>query len=333
MSELPLLVDRFGRVHTDLRVSVTDRCNIRCQYCILRTATRFRPRTEILTFEELERVVRIVCRLGITKVRITGGEPLVRRGICDLVARFARIDRINDLAMTTNAVLLGRYAQPLREAGLQRVNISLDTLRADHFREITGRDLLEQVLEGIDAARAAGFWPIKLNALAIRDQTEREIPELARFARDRDIELRFIEFMPFDAKGAWSPDRVLTGEEIRALVSERVAPLESSPEPPTDAPALVYRYRDGRGRLGIISTVSHPFCDRCSRVRLTADGRILNCLFCREPVDIKKLLRSGADDTEVAQVIRDAIWAKKRQHGNDDGALERGGRAMNDIGG
>ncbi|RMG01924.1 MAG: GTP 3',8-cyclase MoaA [Planctomycetota bacterium] len=330
--ELPL-IDGFGRIHDDLRLSVTDRCNIRCRYCIAAKVAEFRPREEILSFEEIERFVRLCARLGVSKVRITGGEPLVRRNICGLVRRLAAIDGIDDLAMTTNGTLLPKFARPLREAGLQRVNISLDTLREEHFREISGRDLLPMILEGIDAAIEAGFAPIKLNALAIRGQTEEEIPRLAKFARERGLQLRFIEFMPLDAPGEWRPEKVLPADEIYRIIDRSVAKLAPLAEAEMDGPARVFRYRDGQGSVGMISTVTHPFCERCSRLRLTADGRILNCLFCREPVDVKSLLRGGASDVEIMETIRRAVLAKRRQHGNDEGVLARGERAMNDIGG
>ncbi|GAB6166225.1 GTP 3',8-cyclase MoaA [Thermostilla marina] len=333
MPDPHLLIDRFGRIHDDLRLSVTDRCNIRCRYCIAAQVAEFRPREEILSFEEIERVVRLCTHLGVSKVRLTGGEPLVRRNICDLVRRLAAIEGIEDLAMTTNGTLLPRLAGPLRNAGLQRVNISLDTLREEHFREISGRDLLPMILEGIDAAIQAGFTPIKLNALAIRGQTETEIPRLAQFARDRGLQLRFIEFMPLDASGEWRPEKVLSAEEIYRIIHTSVAELVPESEVELDGPARVYRYRDGGGAVGMISTVTHPFCDRCTRLRITADGKILNCLFCREPVDVKSLLRSGATDEEVIQTIRQAVLSKHRQHGNEEGVLVRGGRAMNDIGG
>jgi cyclic pyranopterin phosphate synthase len=320
-------------VHTDLRVSVTDRCNIRCVYCMREEGVRFRPHSEILTFEEIRRFVRVAARLGIREVRLTGGEPLVRKDVCRLVEMLAAVPGVDDLAMTTNAILLGRYAAPLKAAGLDRLNISLDTLDRWRFRQISRSDELPRVLAGITAARRAGFRKIKLNALAIRGRTEQEVVPLAKFARQRGLELRFIEFMPLDGDDRWDDDQVLTGREILAVLSEAMGPPEPVRQAGSPAPATLYRFAGDGPPVGLISTISQPFCERCSRVRLTAEGRIRNCLFSAEEWDARAVLRSGGSDRELAQLIRDAVVAKKLRHGSDSGQFPQADRSMHQIGG
>lgn len=327
------LVDQFGRAHTDLRVSVTDRCNIRCHYCMPATGIVFRPHPEILTFEEIERFVRIAAGLGVNEVRLTGGEPLVRRGIVRLVAMLAAVPGIADLAMTTNGILLPQFGAELKDAGLRRLNISLDTLDRDRFQEISRRDELPRVLEGIAAALEIGFDRIKLNAVAVRGQSERDIVPLARFARKHGLELRFIEFMPLDGDDRWSRQNVLPGEVILQLLTADIGPLEPLSDPSDPAPASTYRYLDGGGTVGVIPTVSQPFCDRCSRLRLTADGKIRNCLFGRDEFDARGLIRSGGSDEQLVELIRNAVGAKRRQHGSDDGDFSESSRIMHQIGG
>ena len=327
------LVDRFGRVHRDLRVSVTDRCNIRCVYCMPAEGVEFRPHSAILTFEEIERFVRVAAGLGVSKLRITGGEPLVRRGILGLIEMLAGVPGITDLAMTTNGVLLAEYAQGLKAAGVQRLNISLDTLNREKFQQITRRDELTRVLQGIEAACRAGFQRIKLNALAIRGQTETDIVPLARFARDHGLELRFIEFMPLDADHGWQSQRVLSGEEILQVLREHVGPLEPLPPDPPSAPATEYRFLDGGGRVGVIASVTEPFCDRCNRLRVTSEGKVRNCLFSVQEWDARELLRNGGTDDELAQLLHEAVRAKKRAHGTDSGDFASPERVMYQIGG
>jgi len=327
------LVDRFGREHTDLRISVTDRCNIRCVYCMREDGVEFRPHCEILAFEEIRRFVEVSARLGIREVRLTGGEPLVRKGVCRLVEMLARVPGVDDLSMTTNGVLLSEYAEPLKAAGLDRLNISLDTLDRQKFHQITRRDELSSVLDGIAAACRVGFQKIKLNALAIRDQTDAEVVPLARFAREHGIELRFIEFMPFDADDQWKADRVLTGEEILALLTEAFGPLEPVARDGSRAPASQYRLPGGGPAIGLISTVTDPFCEHCSRLRLTAEGKLRNCLFSTEEWDARAVLRDGGSDEQLARLIRDAVGAKKEKHGSDSGRFARTDRSMHQIGG
>ncbi len=327
------LIDRFGRLHTDLRVSVTDRCNIRCLYCMPAEGVLFRPHAEILSFEEIERFVRVAARLGIRKVRLTGGEPLVRKGICRLVRMVAAVPGIDDLAMTTNGILLDQYAELLKVAGLQRVNVSLDTLDPGQFSRISRRDELARVLAGIEAACRAGFRQIKLNVVALRGQTEAEVVPLARFARKHGLELRFIEFMPLDADERWTGESVLSGGEILALLADGIGPLEPVSEPESRAPATRYRFVGGGGSIGLICTVSRPFCDRCGRLRLTADGNLRNCLFSTAHWDVRALVRSGASDEQLATLIHDAVCGKKERHGSDAGELASTDCPMYQIGG
>jgi len=327
------LVDGFGRLHTDLRISVTDRCNLRCCYCMPPEGVEFRPHAVILSFEEIERFVQVAARLGIRRVRLTGGEPLVRKGICRLVEMLAAVPGIDDLAMTTNGILLSQYAEDLKAAGLDRLNISLDTLDRDKFHRITRCDELPQVLEGIDAAERVGFRRIKLNALAIRGQTEDDVAALARFARQRNMELRFIEFMPFAGAQQWREDLVLPGQQILKILSETVGSLEPLPTQQAPAPANRYRFLDGSGVIGLINSVSEPFCSRCSRLRLTAEGNVQNCLFSTGQWDARAILRGGGGPEQLAQLIREAVRNKHEKHGTESGQFARTERSMHQIGG
>jgi GTP 3',8-cyclase len=327
------LVDRFGRVHTNLRVSVTDRCNIRCFYCMPAENVRFRPRAEILSFEEIERFVRVSTTLGVNQVRLTGGEPLVRRDLARLVERLARMPGVDDLALTTNGILLGEQAGGLRAAGLHRLNISLDALSEQVFERISRRRGLNQVLDGIFAAIRAGLQRIRLNAVSIRGLTESEIVPLARFARQHKLELRFIEYMPLDAEEHWTHDDVLSGDEVRTVIDERVGKLEPVADQSPHQPATDFEYADGGGRVGFINSVTQPFCEGCDRLRITADGKIRNCLFSIVEWDARELMRSGGNDEQLAQLIRDCVAAKKAGHGIDTAEFVRPERAMYQIGG
>jgi cyclic pyranopterin phosphate synthase len=327
------LLDPFGRVHTSLRVGVTDRCNIRCSYCMPLHA-RFRPRHEILTFEEIERFVRVVARLGVNRVRLTGGEPLVRHELPELVRKLAAIPGIVDLAMTTNGILLPEHARKLKEAGLQRLNISLDALGEAAFRQIARRENVQRVVAGILAAKECGFRAIRLNTVALRGVTEPEVIPLARFAREHDFELRFIEFMPLDGDENWREHQVLSGEEIRAMLSREYGELIPASRADPSQPAVDYEFPDGVGRVGFISSVTEPFCGDCSRLRLTAEGKVRNCLFATSDWDVRELLRSGAGDAEIAQQVRACVAAKKAGHGVDSPLyLIRPNRSMYQIGG
>ena len=339
MDQQRRLVDRFGRVHNNLRISVTDRCNIRCFYCMPAEDVQFLPKQQLLTFEEIERVVRIAVTLGIDRLRLTGGEPLVRRDLPLLVAALSQIPGIVDIGLTTNGMLLSELAQPLRQAGLRRLNISLDALDPEVFRRVTRRDGYEQVLAGIEAARRAGFSPIKLNAVSVRGLTEDQIEPFGRLARDTDTVVRFIEFMPLDADSQWQRDRVLTAAEILQRLEHAFGPLRpvaaQGGQVVTDgkAPAEDYEFVDGRGRIGLIASVSQPFCASCNRFRVTADGRLRNCLFSHEETDIRELLRAGAEDAVIAQAMLDCIAAKGEGHEINTSRFLQPLRPMYAIGG
>ncbi len=327
------LVDGFGRVHTDLRVSVTDRCNIRCFYCMPEENVRFKPRSEILTFEEIERFVRVAVSMGIDRVRLTGGEPLVRHGLATLVRQLKRLSGIKDIALTTNGILLAEQASTLAEAGLDRINISLDTLDPKTFVKISRRDELDRVLAGVAAAQTAGFRKIKLNAVAIRGLSEADIVPLGQFARDRGLELRFIEFMPLDADGKWDDSQVLAGSRIRATLEDAFGPLAPIADCDPSQPARDFEYTDGGGTIGFINPVTQPFCADCNRLRLTAEGQVRNCLFSIVEWDARRLLRDGGGDDDLADLIRASVSAKKAGHGINSDEFTRPQRAMFQIGG
>jgi len=332
-ASLPPLLDGFGRRHTNLRLSVTDRCNIRCFYCMPAEGVVFRPREDLLTFEEIERFVRAVAPLGVNKLRLTGGEPLVRADLPALVRKLVAIPGVRDIALTTNGMLLDEQAEALKAAGLQRINISLDTLREEVFQQITRRQGLDRVLAGIAAAQTAGFKQIRLNAVAIRGITEAEVIPLAQFARQRDLELRFIEFMPLDADHHWSNDQLLTGQDIRRLLEAEFGPLVPAARPDASQPALDFRFADGRGGIGFINPVSEPFCGDCNRLRLTAEGQVRNCLFSSVEWDARRLLRGGASDDELRTLVRDCLAAKAAAHGIGQPGFHQPERPMYQIGG
>jgi cyclic pyranopterin phosphate synthase len=325
------LVDAFGRVHTDLRVSVTDRCNLRCSYCMPAEVV-FRDREELLTYEEIARVVAVAARHGVRTIRLTGGEPLLRRDLAGLVRRLVAVPGIDEVALTTNGLLLAEQAADLREAGLARLNVSLDALREDVFETIARRRGLDRVLAGLAAAKRAGFPAIRINAVSIRGLTEGEIVPLARFCRREEFHLRFIEFMPLDAEEAWDRSRVLSGADVRAILEREIGSLEADAGGDAGQPARDYRWVNG-GRVGFIDAVTRPFCDRCDRLRLTADGQFRNCLFSTTEWDARGVLRRGGDDAEIAALLQDCVAAKAAAHGIGTPAFERPGRAMYQIGG
>lgn len=327
------LIDRFGRVHTNLRISVTDRCNIRCFYCMPAENVQFMDRKDLLTFEEIEHFVRIAVPLGLTKIRLTGGEPLVRRDLHKLVAQLAAIPEIHDIGLTTNGILLADQAQALWDAGLRRINVSLDALNPEKFEQITRRPGFEQVIAGIQAAKRVGFDPVKVNAVAVRNLTEDEIVPFGHFARETGVDVRFIEFMPLDADNAWERDKVLFAREILDLLSKNIAPLVPIPNQDPHAPATEFQFADGRGRIGIIASVSEPFCGNCDRFRITADGKLRNCLFSLEETDVRAMLRGSASDPEIAQAIRDSIAAKQAGHQINSALFVQPERPMYSIGG
>jgi cyclic pyranopterin phosphate synthase len=327
------LLDRLGRVHHSVRISVTDRCNIRCFYCMPDENIRFKPRHEILSFEEITRIVSVVSQLGVRRLRLTGGEPLVRADLPQLVEQLAQLPHVEDLALTTNGILLAEQAEALRQAGLRRLNVSLDTLSESTFQKISRRPGLDRVLAGIAAAQAAGFEGIRLNAIAIRSLTEEEIVPLARFARDQRLELRFIEYMPLDADEHWQAADVLDGAAIRRIVEAEFGPLTPVAPPHASQPATDFEFADGVGRIGLINPVSQPFCGACDRLRLTAEGQVRNCLFSTKEWDARRLLRDGVSDDEIADLVRDCVWAKAPAHGIGSEEFVRPERAMYQIGG
>ncbi|MCW3039245.1 MAG: molybdenum cofactor biosynthesis protein [Solirubrobacterales bacterium] len=313
-------------------MSVTDRCNFRCQYCMPAEGLPWLERGDVLSFEEIERLVGLLVAMGVHDVRLTGGEPLVRRDFPVLAARLAAIPGLQDLSLTTNGYLLERDADALVAAGIHRFNVSIDSLQRDRFYELTRRDALPQVLAGIEklAAHPAAH-PIKINAVAIRGFTEDEALPFARYARQKPYEVRFIEFMPLDADRTWTPGSVLSGAEIRELVA-REYPLEPVPREPS-ATARVYRFADGQGQLGFIDPVSDPFCGDCNRIRLTADGKLRTCLFSHGETDLRGPLRAGASDDALEAVIRAAVWKKELKHHVNDPGYVQPHRTMSAIGG
>jgi len=327
------LVDSFGRVHNNLRISVTDRCNIRCFYCMPAENVQFMPRADLLSFEEMERFVRICVGLGVNKVRLTGGEPLVRKDLSKLVAMIAAIDGIHDIGITTNGILLAEQAQELWDAGLRRINVSLDALDPVKFKEITRREGYEKVLEGIQAAQRVGFDPVKVNAVSVRGMTESEIVPFGEFARKTGAEIRFIEFMPLDADNAWERDKVLFAHEIIERLSAEIMPLIPIPDQNPHAPATEFVFQDGVGRIGFIASVSQPFCMNCDRFRITADGKVRNCLFSLEETDIRGLLRGGGTDSEIANAVRSSVAAKWEGHQINTAKFIQPNRPMYSIGG
>jgi GTP 3',8-cyclase len=366
MTEPRLLIDSFGRVLRDLRVSLTDRCNFRCLYCLPETEAaqnfyrghwahqpnpapippQWVPRSAILRFEEIERIVRIAVSLGIQKIRLTGGEPLLRQHADELVARIAGIPGIADLAMTTNGFLFPEKARALRAAGLRRISFSLDSLNRDNFRKITGRDGLNEVLSGIQLARELGFHPVKVNAVIIRGINDHEIEALAEFAREQDLSLRFIEFMPLDSARAWQKEMVMTGREIlERLQTHFIKPETRDPKPETNpglipvpsenksATARRWTFADGRGEIGIIAPVSEPFCGHCNRIRLTADGKIRTCLFSVAEHDLRARLRGEASDEAIGDWLQAVVLQKEARHHIGEPEFVPPPRSMSCIGG
>lgn len=323
------LVDSFGRRVQDLRISITDRCNFRCSYCMPREGLRWLPRPEILTFEEIERVTGIfVERFGLSSVRITGGEPTVRAHLPQLIERLAAFPV--ELSMTTNGATLASLAPALRQAGLHRVTVSCDSLRPDRFAEIAGRDMLEPVLAGIRAAVDSGLRPVKLNAVVVRGVNDDEVVDLAGFGRQSGVEVRYIEFMPLDATGQWSADKVVPSAEVIGRINE-VYPLE--PLSPGPEPAQRYRYLDGAGTVGVVASVTKPFCADCDRVRITAEGALRSCLFAVRETDLRAILRGGGTDDDLALAIASEVWHKWAGHSIGKVQFVRPARSMSQIGG
>ena len=325
------LVDGWGREIKSLRVSVTDKCNFSCRYCMPAEGLEWLPRDEVLSFEEIERLVRVMAAMGLEEVRLTGGEPLVRRDLPELVRKLSPL--VPDLSLTTNGVLLDRLARPLVDAGLGRINVSLDSLNHVRFAEITRRDALDRVLAGLaEAERHPQLAPIKVNCVAVKGFTEAEVPALAELARRKPYVVRFIEFMPLDADELWRGDDVLTGAEIRTLIEAEHGPLVELPSRASST-ARRFAFADGRGEIGFVNPVSEPFCSTCDRIRLTADGHLRTCLFSRREWDLKTPLRDGASDSDLVALVRNAVAHKELKHRINDRGFVRASRSMSQIGG
>lgn len=326
------LVDRFGRIHNNLRISVTDRCNLRCTYCMPEDVT-FVDRGELLTFEEIAQFVRVAAPLGVNKIRLTGGEPLMRKGLDNLVRMLTPIPGITDIGLTTNGLLLADQAESLFAAGLRRLNVSLDTLDPGRFRELTRRDGIDKVIAGLLAAKAVGFDPIKVNAVAIRGFIEHDAVPLAQFCREHGFELRFIEYMPIGAE-SWEREKVVYAHELLEWLERDVAPLSPSPNYDPRAPAMDFDYADGKGRVGIIASLSRPFCRSCNRIRITADGKLRNCLFALNETDVKPMLRRPIPDTVALRTaLIDSVADKWEGHEINTAKFVKPLRTMHTIGG
>ena len=328
----PKLIDGMGRTIVNLRISVTDRCNFRCTYCMPADNVEFMDRSNLLSFEEIQRVAQIVSRMGINRLRLTGGEPLMRKNLPVLIKMLNEVDGIDDIAMTTNAYFLKDQAQSLKDAGLKRLNVSLDALDPEKFRDVNRRDCLQSVLDGLDTARKVGFKSIKINAVAVRNFSETEIMSLIEMGRSDGFEIRFIEFMPLDSDKVWERDKVLFGHEIVNMIKENyeLVPIDNSLE---IGPASEYNFADGKGKIGIITAVSNPFCDHCNRIRMTADGKLRTCLFSTKETNLKELIRSGATDETIIETLKQAVLVKEPGHKINLDDFERPTRAMHAIGG
>ena len=325
------LVDRYGRVHSDLRISLTDRCNLRCVYCMPEDGMTFMAHRDSLSADEIVRVANVARSLGVTAIRITGGEPLVRKGAVSIIARLAELG-FSDIGLTTNGVLLGPLAPALKEAGLTRVNVSCDSLRADRFAAVRRRGDLRVVLDSMAAAEAAGLAPLKVNVVLLRGVNDDEIIDFAEFARTTGRIVRFIEFMPLDFQGEWDRAQLVPGREVLETISARW-PLESVDNASREAPAERFRFSDGAGEIGVISSVSEPFCGTCNRLRVTSDGQIRNCLFSDDESSVRDVMRAGGSDDDVALVIRRSVWAKFPGHAINEPDFLRPRRSMSMIGG
>ncbi|MBX5448490.1 GTP 3',8-cyclase MoaA [Thermogemmatispora sp.] len=327
------LVDSYGRRIRNLRISITDKCNFRCTYCMPAEGLPWLKKAEILTYEEIERLARLAVRMGIEQIRLTGGEPLVRRDVPELVRKLRQIEGLRSLSLTTNGVLLKQLAGPLAEAGLTRINVSLDSLVREKFARLTRRDQLERVLEGLEELeKYPSIRPIKINAVAMRGFTEEEVLDFVRLARRKGYVVRWIEFMPLDADQIWRKEDILTGAEIKAIIEAEYGPLVPIQGDPSET-ARRYTFSDGIGEVGFINPVSEPFCSTCDRIRLTADGQLRTCLFATEETDLRTPLRSGASDEELMAIIRRAVWHKELKHYIGDTRFKRANRTMSMIGG
>jgi cyclic pyranopterin phosphate synthase len=328
------LADSHGRVATDLRVSLTDRCNLRCSYCMPEEGLDWLSKPELLTDDEIVRLVSIAVRLlGVHEIRFTGGEPLLRRGLVGIVARTTELAPRPQVSLTTNGIGLARQAQALKDAGLDRVNVSLDTIRPDTFQQLARRDRIKDVIAGLEAAQAAGLTPVKVNAVLMRGVNDKQAPELLEFCLERGYELRFIEQMPLDAQHGWNRATMVTADEILEQLADEFGLEPTDAAARGSAPAESFTVHGGPQTVGIIASVTRPFCGDCDRVRLTADGQVRNCLFAQQETDLRRLMRSGADDDAIEAAWRAAMWAKAAGHGINDPDFVQPDRPMSAIGG
>ncbi|MGZ3646211.1 MAG: GTP 3',8-cyclase MoaA [Ktedonobacteraceae bacterium] len=331
---MELLVDSYGRRIKSLRISITDKCNFRCTYCMPAEGLPWLKKSEILSYEEIERITRVAVNIGIEQIRLTGGEPLVRRDIPDLVRQLRQIEGLRSLSLTTNGILLKQLAGALAEAGLSRINVSLDSLIREKFAKLTRRDQLTRVLEGLEELeRYPSIHPIKVNAVAIKDYSEEEVLEFVRLARRKAYVMRWIEFMPLDADQIWRKEDILTGSDLKTLIENEYGPLVPITTGDPSETARRYTFNDGIGEVGFINPVSEPFCATCDRIRLTADGQLRTCLFATEETDLRAIIRSNASDEDLAKAIRKAVWNKELKHYIGDKRFKRANRSMSMIGG
>ncbi|HEY6539622.1 MAG TPA: GTP 3',8-cyclase MoaA [Ktedonobacteraceae bacterium] len=331
---MEMLVDSYGRRIKSMRISITDKCNFRCTYCMPAEGLPWLKKAEILSYEEIERISRVAVALGIEQIRLTGGEPLVRRDVPELVRMLRKLDGLRSLSLTTNGILLQQLAGPLAEAGLTRINVSLDSLVREKFARLTRRDQLQRVLEGLEELeKYPSIHPIKVNAVAIKGYSEEEALEFVRLARRKAYVIRWIEFMPLDADQIWRKEDILTGGELKAVIEAEYGPLVPITTGDPSETARRYTFSDGIGEVGFINPVSEPFCSTCDRIRLTADGQLRTCLFATEETDLRAVLRSGASDEALAQTLRQAVWHKELKHYIGDKRFKRANRSMSMIGG
>jgi len=328
------LVDSYGRRIKSMRISITDKCNFRCTYCMPAEGLPWLKKAEILSYEELERIARVAVSIGIEQIRLTGGEPLVRRDVPEFVRQLRQIEGLRSLSLTTNGILLKQQAKVLAEAGLSRINVSLDSLVSEKFAQLTRRDQLERVLEGLaELEKYPSIYPVKINAVAIRGYSEEDVLDFVRFARNKAYVMRWIEFMPLDADQIWRKEDILTGGEIKAIIEAHYGPLVPITTGDPSETARRYTFSDGIGEVGFINPVSEPFCATCDRIRLTADGQLRTCLFATEETDLRAVIRGGKSDEELAATIRQAVWRKELKHYIGDKRFRRANRSMSMIGG
>jgi cyclic pyranopterin phosphate synthase len=331
---MELLVDSYGRRIKSMRISITDKCNFRCTYCMPAEGLPWLKKSQILSYEELERITRVAVSIGIEQVRLTGGEPLVRRDVPEFVRQLRKIEGLRSLSITTNGILLKQQAKALAEAGLTRINVSLDSLVREKFAKLTRRDQLDRVLEGLEEVeKYPSIHPIKINAVAVRGFSEDEVLDFVQFARKKGYVMRWIEFMPLDADQIWRKEDILTGGEILSIIETKYGPLVPITSGDPSETARRYTFSDGIGEIGFINPVSEPFCSTCDRIRLTADGQLRTCLFATEETDLRAVLRSGGDDEAIARTIRHAVWHKELKHYIGDKRFRRANRSMSMIGG